>query len=389
MDFNQHPMFQLLSDLRREFHSNPELSKQEHRTTSRIKEILTSLGIELQPLEIPTGAAGLVRGKAPGKTLGIRADIDALPMQELNDVPYRSQTDGVMHSCGHDAHNTVLLGVAHKLMKSGLSERINGQVKLVFQPSEEVVSGARDMIAAGVMKNPDIDWMLALHTLTYLEAGEIGLYRGVSHAAADMFELRILGKGAHGCAPQLSIDPIVAGAQFVSSLQTIVSRNVAPTETAVVSMGKFQAGGPPNVIPNEALLNGTVRTFTEETRDLIIKRMGELAQSLETAFGVETTFDFQPGVPACHNDPEVSELLYRAAVKVVGEKNVHWLEPQTGGEDFSLFSQLVPASLMRLGCANRAKGITAPGHSPYFDLDEAALPVGVDIFCAAIEEYLA
>ena len=388
MDLNQHPMHKLLSDLRRDFHSHAELSQQEHRTTARIKEILTSLDIELQPLDIPTGAAGIVRGKEPGKTLGIRADIDALPMQELNDVPYRSKNEGVMHSCGHDVHNTVLLGVAHKLMESGLAEKIKGQVKLVFQPAEEVATGARDMIAAGVMKNPDVDWMLALHTWTYLEAGEIGLYKGVSHAAADMFELKIVGKGAHGCAPQLSIDPIVAGAQFVSSLQTIVSRNVAPTDTAVVSMGKFQAGGPPNVIPNEALLNGTVRTFSEQTRDLIIKRMGELAKSLETAFGVETFFDYQIGVPACHNDPEVSELLYRAAVKVVGEKKVHWLPPQTGGEDFSLFSQLVPGSLMRLGCANQAKGITYPGHSPYFDIDEAAMPLGVDIFCAAIEEYL-
>lgn len=388
MDIKEHPMYQMLSDLRRDFHSNPELSRQEHRTTARIKEILVSLGITLQSLKIPTGAVGLVTGKTQGKTLGIRADIDALPMQELNDVSYRSKTDGIMHSCGHDAHTTVLLGVAHKLVESGLTDRMKGQVKLVFQPAEEVASGARDMIAAGAMKNPDIDWMLALHTWPYLEAGHIGLYKGVSHAAADLFELKIVGRGAHGCTPHAAIDPIVAGAQFVSSLQTLVSRNVPPTDTAVVSLGKFQAGGPPNVIPNEALLNGTVRTFTEKTRELIIKRMQELAKSLETAFGVESSFDFQTGVHACHNDPEVSELLYRAAVKVVGKKNVHWLEPQTGGEDFALFSQLVPGSLFRLGCANQAKGITYPGHSPYFDIDEAALPIGVDVFCAAIAEYL-
>lgn len=389
MDFTQHPMYQRLCELRHDFHSHPELSQQEYRTTKIIKEILSGLGIPIMPLDIKTGAAGLVQGPSQGKTLGIRADIDALPMQELNDVPYRSQTDGVMHSCGHDAHNTILLGVAQKLMESGLAKKIKGQVKLIFQPSEEKVSGARDMIEAGVMENPPIDRVISCHMWPNLEVGEIGLYKKVSHAAADFFQLKILGKGGHGAAPHKTLDPIVAGAQFVSSLQSVVSRNVPPTDTAVISVGSFQSGTVGNIIPHQALLQGTVRTFDEGVRDTVIKRMGELAKSLETGFGVRAEFEYRPGVPACPSDLEVAEFLFEAAAKVVGEKNVHWLEPQTGGEDFAFFAQMVPGAMMRLGCANQARGITNSVHSPHFDIDEAVLPVGVDIFCQAIEDYLA
>ena len=388
MDFRNHPMFQRLSEIRRDFHSHPELSMQEHRTTAKIKEILSGLGITLLPLDMEVGAVGLIEGAGPGKILGIRADIDALPMQQKNQVPYKSLNDGVMHSCGHDCHATVLLGVAQKMVEEDTAKDMKGALKLIFQPAEETVSGAAVMIKAGVMENPSMDRIISLHMWTQLKVGEVGLYKSVSHAAADMFTLTIRGEGAHGAAPHLSLDPIVAGAQFVSGLQTLVSRNTPPTDTAVVTVGEFRAGTASNIIPDKAVLRGTVRTMKDEVRQMIIRRMGELAQSLQTGFGVETEFEYVDGVPACKSDYEVSEFLFEAASKVVGRDNVHWLEPQTGGEDFAFFAKLVPGSMMRLGCTSPSSDTILSGHSPYFDVDEAALPIGVEVFHQAIKDYL-
>lgn len=388
MDFDKHPLYRKLSQIRRDFHSHPELSLEEYRTTEKIKEILTGLGIKILPLELETGAVGLVEGAGPGKTLGIRGDIDALPMQEQNQVPYRSKTEGVMHSCGHDCHNTVLLGLAHKLAETNLAEQMKGNVKLIFQPAEEVVAGARKMIKAGVMDNPRIDRIISCHVWTQLNVGQVGLHKSVSHAAADTFKLKIIGKGCHGAAPQYSIDPIVAGAHFISAVQTLVSRNTGPTDTAVVTVGTFQAGTAPNIIPELALLQGTVRTFKDEVRRMIINRMGQLAASLETGFGVKAEFEFIEGVPICRSDRQVADSLYEAAARVVGEKNVFWLEPQTGGEDFAYFTNLVPGSMVRLGCCNPDKGIIGAGHAPDFDVDEAVLPIGVEIFFEAVKDYL-
>jgi amidohydrolase len=388
MDFEKHPLYERLSELRRDFHSNPELPLQEHRTTKKIKEILTGLGVKLLPLDVETGAAGLIEGAFPGKTLGVRGDIDALPMQEKNDVPYRSKVDGVMHSCGHDCHNTVVLGLAQKLTESNLAAKMKGNVKLIFQPAEEIVAGAKAMIDAGVMENPKIDRAISCHMWTQLNVGEIGLYKSVSHAAADMFKLKIIGQGCHGAAPHNSIDPIVAGAHFVSAAQTLVSRNTSPLDTAVVTVGTFQAGTAPNIIPESAQLSGTVRTFTEEVRQMIIDRLGQLSKSLETGFGVKSEFEYIHGVPSCKSDREVADFMFEASAKVVGEKNVHWLEPQTGGEDFAFFSDLVPGTMIRLGCSNPDRDIVRVGHSPFFDVDEAVLPIGVEVFYQAVKDYL-
>ena len=389
MDFRDHPMFKSLSEIRRDFHMHPELAMEEHRTTARIKEILTGLGIKLMPLDVETGAVALVEGAQPGKVLGIRADIDALPMQEMNDVPYRSQYDGVMHSCGHDCHNTVLLGVAQKLVAENTAKDIKGAVKLIFQPAEERVSGARAMIKAGVMENPAMDRIISCHMWTQLKVGEIGLYKGPSHAAADEFTLTIQGEGAHGAAPHMSLDPIVAGAHYVAAVQTLVSRNTAPIDTAVVTVAEFHAGTASNIIPEKAVLRGTVRTFKEETRHMIIRRMGELARSLGSGFGVKADLEYMEGVPACQSDPEVAEFMFEAAAKVVGRDHVHWLTPQTGAEDFALFSELVPGAMMRLGCSDPASDTVLAGHSPYFDVDEGVLPIGVEVFHQAIRDYLA
>lgn len=389
MDRSSHPLYDWLREVRRDFHMNPELGLKEFRTTAKIKEILNELGIKIQELTgVETGAVGVIEGQPGGKTLALRADIDALPMAELNNVPYKSTVDGIMHSCGHDGHAAVMLGVAKTVMESGMANRIKGSLKLIFQPAEEIPAGARLMIDGGVLDTPRVNRIMACHMNSDMPVGQVGFFKRVSHASADMFKMTLRGKGVHGAYPHAGIDPIVAGAGFINSVQTVVSRNIDPVNAAVVSIGEFQAGTAPNIIPDTARLSGTVRTFNNEDRDTIIRRLEMIAKSLEESHEVSVDFQYIDGVPVGLVNPEVTAHLHAAAQKVLGEENVQWLEPKMGGEDFALFSQLVPATFMRLGCRNEDKGIIYKGHSPYFDMDEASLTVGVDIFTEAIESYL-
>jgi amidohydrolase len=390
MDFTKHPLYPWLSEIRRDFHLHPEKSFQEKRTTARIKEILGALGVKqvMLPAAMEVGALGLVEGGATGKTLALRADIDALPITETNEAPYKSGNPGVMHACGHDAHAAIMLGVAKNLMESGLRERIKGRVGFIFQPAEETLSGARKMIEAGALKALKPDCVAACHVLPGLAVGKVGLYKDASFAAADTFHLTIHGKGAHGAKPEQSIDPIIAGVQFASGLQTIVSRNVDPIKSAVITVGRFQAGTAPNIIPEQAVLEGTIRSFQPEIRDLLIRRMNEMVAALEKGFGVKTEFQISEGVPALQNDETVKSLLRAAAEKVVGPKNITIIDPTTGAEDFALFAKLVPGALIRLGCSNEARGIVGKAHAPDFDLDEALMPIGVEIFTETIKAYL-
>ncbi len=389
MNPEQHPLYSWLVETRRDFHRHPELGWKEFRTTARIKEILTGLGARFQDLAgLETGAVAVFEGRPGPKTLALRADIDALPMDELNDVPYKSTLPGVMHSCGHDCHATVMLGVAKHVVESGLLSKITGRIKFLFQPAEEVVDGARRMIDAGVLENPKVDRILALHMNTDLSVGQVGLYKGVSHAHADAFEMVIQGKGVHGAHPHDGIDPIVAGAHFVTALQSIVGRNVDPLDAAVISVGQFTAGTAPNIIPDQALLRGTVRTFKFEVRALVRERMQEMAESLQKSFRVAVDYRFIPGVPSTINDEAVAAELYAAPASVRRAENVSYLNPKMGWEDFGLFTQIVPGAFMRLGCANKARGITAKGHSPHFDVDETSLPIGVEVMTEAIRAYL-
>lgn len=385
-----HPLYPWLVEVRRDFHRHPELGFQEVRTSAKIREVLAGLGARFQELPgVETGVAAVFEGQPGERTLALRADIDALPMTELNDVPYKSVVEGVMHSCGHDCHATVMLGVAKQVVESGLLPRLRGRLKFIFQPAEEVVGGARRMVEAGVLENPRVDRILALHVNIDLPVGQVGLYQGVSHAHTDSFRLTLVGKGIHGAHPHNGIDPIVAGAHFVAALQSVVGRNVDPLDSAVISVGQFQSGTAPNIIPNQALLTGTVRTFKTEVRDLVIRRLQELAESLRPAFQVTVDYQFLPGVPSTVNDPGVAADLHRAGVTVLGAENVSYLAPKMGGEDFGLFTQLVPGAFMRLGAANAARGIVHKGHSPHFDVDERALPIGVEVMTEAIRSYLA
>jgi amidohydrolase len=369
---------------------HPELGLKEFRTAARIREVLTGLGATFQELPgVETGVAAVLEGQPGGRTLALRADIDALPMTELNEVPYKSTIPGAMHSCGHDCHATVMLGVAKQVVESGLLRTLRGRLKFIFQPAEEIVAGARLMVEAGVLEHPKVDRILALHMNTDLSMGQVGLYKGVSHAHTDSFRLVIQGKGVHGAHPHDGIDPIVAGAHFVSAVQSIVGRNLDPRDAGVITVGQFTAGTAPNIIPDQALLRGTVRTFKTEVREIIMRRLQELAASLGPAFGVAVDYRFIPGVPSTINDEAVAADLYQAAVRVLGAEQVSYLAPKMGGEDFGLFTQLVPGAFMRLGCANAARGITHKGHSPHFDVEERSLPIGVEVMTEAIRAYLA
>ena len=379
---------QWLSETRRDFHMHPEISHQEKRTTQRIAEILKELGCEVQLFDDMTGAVGMIRGAQNGPTIGLRADIDALPIQELNDIPYKSQNPGAMHACGHDAHTTIMLGVARNIMTSGLESKLKGNVKFFFQPAEERIAGAKAMIERGVLENPRVDRVIAGHMAPDLPVGTVGIFRGLGYASADMFELNITGKGTHGARPEDGNDPIVAGAHFVTIIQSIVARNIKPTDAAVVTVGKFTSGDVSNVIPETAHLEGSIRALSAEVRQQLIERLHEIAAGLGKTFNVDGQLIIHEGVPPLENDSEVAEFLYAVSKDVLGEKNVSYRPPAMGSEDFAYFTEERPSAIMRLGCANSQKGLQRSLHSPYFDIDEQVLEVGVAIFAEAVVRYL-
>ncbi len=389
MPINTEDFHHWLINIRRDFHRHPELSHQETRTTDRIIDILDKLGIDTQRFDDMTGAVGLITGASGGKTIALRADIDALPITELNETDYISENDGVMHACGHDAHATVMLGVAKKVIDTKLMENLPGNVKFLFQPAEERVAGASAMIHRGVLENPRVDRVIAAHVTPQFEVGKIGIFEHIGFAAADRFVLTITGKGGHGARPEECIDPIVAGAHFITLVQSIISRNIKALDAAVITVGKFKAGAASNVVPETAVLEGTIRTLDKTVRRLLINRLTDLADGLEKTFGVQTDFALHEGVPPGLNDETVSADLFQIAAKIVGQKNVSYIPPVMGAEDFAYFTQARPGTMIRLGCANQSKGITHPLHSPRFDVDEKVLDIGVAIFYKAIKQFLA
>jgi len=386
---NDNSQFRLwLSETRRDFHMHPEISHQETRTTAKIITILKELGCEVSAFDDMTGAVGLIRGNSPGPTIGLRADIDALPIQELNDVPYKSQNPGTMHACGHDAHTAIMLGVAKNILESGLQAKLKGNVKFFFQPAEERVAGAKAMIERGVLESPRVDRVIAGHMAPDLPVGRAGIFRGLGYASADRFELKITGRGAHGARPEDGNDPIVAGAQFVTAVQTIVSRNIKPTEAAVVTVGKFRSGDAANVIPESAHLEGSIRALSGGIRRKVFNRLHEIVDGLEKMFSADCRFQIHEGVPTLENDIEVADFLYQVSQEILGEKNVQYLPPVMGSEDFSYFTEERPSAIMRLGCSNSQKGLTGKLHSPHFDIDEQVLEIGVAIFTKAVVRFL-
>ncbi len=375
---------------RRDFHEHPELGFQEVRTAGIVAERLRALGVEdIRTGIAGTGVTGLIHGAGPGeaRTVLLRADMDALPILEENDVDYVSQNPGVMHACGHDAHTAILLGTTRLLLDR--RDQFAGTVKLLFQPAEELPpGGAKPMIDAGVLNDPKVDAAFGLHISQDNPVGVIDVRPGPAMAAADRFLLVIRGKGGHGAKPNDTIDPIVIGAQIVSALQTLVSRTIDPTEEAVVTVGTFQAGKAFNVIPDTAELGGTVRTFNARNRDLLEARIGEMASGIAAAMGATVDYTYTRGYPATVNNPEMTELVREEAAKVVGEDGVHEAPLMMGAEDFSYFLEEVPGAYWFVGSQNPERGLVWGHHHPRFDLDEAALAIGMESMVNVTLRYL-
>lgn len=355
---------QHMINLRETIHMYPEDGFSEFTTSKIIIEELEKLGIKVQKNVAKTGVVGLIEGKYQGKTVLLRADMDALKIQEQADVEYKSKIDGMMHACGHDAG---LLGAA--MILNELKDNLHGNVKLVFQPAEERDGGALPMIEEGVLENPKVDAAFAAHLWGYLNEGEVHLKEGAMMASPDIFNIKVIGKGGHGAVPQEAIDPIVITCQIVNSLQTIVSRKINPLDPVVITCGRIQGGDCHNVIPNEVELEGTIRTFNEETRNWVPKVMEDLIRGITTSQGAAYEFKYEPKYPALINDKYMTSFAKESLKKVVGEENVFDLkEPNMGGEDFAYFAQKVPSAFIFVGIANN-KIEPVIHHNPYFKWD--------------------
>jgi amidohydrolase len=366
-------LFPRLVEIRRHLHMNPEISNKEFETTKRINEWLKEFGVPQIPNDLKTGTAAEVAGNMEGPTIALRADIDALPIQEESNLPFRSKIDGVSHMCGHDVHTTIALGAGIVLQE--LREILPGHVRILFQPAEETEGGAVSIIEAGLLEG--VKSIIGLHNSPDLPTGTIGVKEGFFMASVDDFTLTIKGKGGHAAQPERTIDPIVIGSAVVSQLQTIVSRNVSSKESAVISIGAFQAGATNNVIPDKAILKGTVRTSNEEVRQNIYEIFKKVVVNTVTALGGEVEIDYQFLIPAVVNDAKVTEIVRTAAVSVVGEGNTLVSEPSMGGEDFSHYQKVIPGCFVWLGSRNEEKGMVHGLHHPQFMVDEEAIKIGI------------
>lgn len=378
-------------DLRRTIHANPELGLEEHKTAALVAKHLRKLGIEVKEGVGKTGVVGLLKGTRSSeqslKTVMLRADMDALKMTELNDVPYKSQKEGVMHACGHDAHTAWLLGAA--MVLSQMTDSFSGWVKFVFQPAEEGLGGAKGMIAEGVLENPKVDAVFGAHVWPNLQAGTISVKTGPIMAAPAAFTITIKGQGGHASAPHLSIDPIAIGCQVYTSLQNIVSRKVDANESVVLSVTQFHGGTAHNIIPDEVYMSGTVRTFEKAFETEIPQLMEKIIEGVVSAHGGTYEFDYKTYYPAVINDDDMTEHVFEAARDLLGEEKVNTLDqPNMAGEDFAFYLEKVPGSYFMIGNHNEEKGITAMVHNPKFDVDEDILPQAAAVFAKTAIEYL-
>ncbi|MBD2075756.1 amidohydrolase [Phormidium sp. FACHB-592] len=374
-----------LVEWRRQLHQKPELGFREQLTAAFIAQELDEWGIEHQTGIAQTGIVAIIQGDRSGGVLGIRADMDALPIQEENDVPYKSQHDGVMHACGHDGHVTIALGTAYYLSQH---RDFAGTVKIIFQPAEEGPGGAKPMIEAGVLKNPDVDAIIGLHLWNNLPLGTIGVRSGALMAAVELFNCTIIGKGGHGAIPQQTIDSIVVASQVVTALQTIVARNVDPTESAVVTVGKLNAGTAHNVIAATAKMSGTVRYFNPQFDGFFKQRIEQVVSGICQSHGASYELEYYSLYPPVINDERIANLVRSIAETVIESPLGIVPECQTmGGEDMSFFLQEVPGCYFFLGSANADRDLAYPHHHPRFNFDETALGMGVEIFVRCVEQY--
>ena len=370
---------------RRDFHAHPELAYRENRTSTIAARHLQECGYETKTGVAQTGVVGLLRAGS-GKTLMLRADMDCLPVTEENAVPYSSQNQGFMHACGHDGHTAVLMTVAKKLMEE--KQKLKGNVKIIFQPAEEGGNGAEKMVQEGVLQNPHVDAAFGLHVWTSLPVGKIALNRGALLAGVHGFEVQVVGKGGHGAAPHQTIDPIVTAAQMITALQTVVSRNVDPLATAVVTVGSIQGGTAFNVIPDRVKFSGTVRYFDPTLGEQMPKWIERIISGISEASGARYELKYEKMTPPTINDPRMAEFIHDVAADIIGAHNIVMDAQTMGGEDMSFFLNEVPGCFFFVGGRNDAKNLNHPHHSPRFDFDEACLEIGAEILCRATQKFL-
>lgn len=362
--------------VRRRLHQHPELGDEEFWTSDTIAEYLDALGIPYQRDVANTGIVGLIEGGRPGKTVALRADMDALPIQEATGLAYASQIEGRMHACGHDAHMAILLGTAKLLQE--MRDQIKGRVKLLFQPAEETDGGAERMIKEGCMENPHVDYVLGLHMAEDIQTGQIMIRRGALTASSDLFTITVKGKSAHAAYPHESIDAVVLAAHVVTTLQTIVSRTVAPLDSSALTIGTIHGGTKENIIADQVILTGTVRTLDLATRKTIKEKIAAIAPGVCRSLGGDCTVVFKEGYMPIINHDQVVDVIEMNGRQLLGEGNVIYKEkPSMGVEDFSFFCQHTPGAFYYLGCGNPSLGIGAPAHGPYFQIDESCLKTGV------------
>ena len=381
-----------LIEMRHDFHRHPELSNREERTSRVVAERLRALGLD----EVKTGVAkhgivALLKGGKPGPVVAVRADMDALPIQETIDVPYKSQNPGVKHACGHDVHMTVELGVAEIL--SRMREQIPGTIKFIFQPAEEgppagEEGGAELMIKEGALENPRPQAIFGLHVPPTIEVGKIGTNSGPAMASADRFVVTLRGKKVHGAYPHRGVDTVVVAAECVTALQTIRSRRIDTLDPLVISVGSIHGGNRFNIIADEVKLEGTVRTLNEDVRRRVQQLMRDTLAGVTSAYGASFDMEYEEGAAVTYNDPQLVEETLPTMRRVLGESNVLAPRPQMGAEDFSYFARVIPGFYYFLGVGNEARGVTAMWHTPEFDVDEESLVVGAKVMAGVLLDYL-
>ena len=378
--------FEYTRSLRRDFHQHPELGFKETRTAGIVARELTGLGLEVTTGLAETGVVAMLEGARPGPVLLLRFDMDALPIQEETGASYASQNPGVMHACGHDGHTAIGLTVARLLNE--VRSQLSGSVKLVFQPAEEGLGGAAGMVAAGVLENPKPAASLALHLWNEFPLDRYGISPGPVMAAAEVFRLRVIGKGGHGAIPNLAVDPLVAAAQIITTTQTIVSREVGPLQSAVISFTYLHAGDTFNVIPAEARLQGTIRTFDPQVRERVLQRFRQILTGVGEAMNCQVELDLQSLTPAVTNDHQLASQLAKLAEQVLPPGEIERNYRTMGSEDMAFLMQTIPGCFVFVGSANRELGLDAGHHHPRFDFDEQALVRGVALMAAAAADFL-
>ncbi len=372
--------------LRRDFHMHPELGLQERRTAGVIAEVLERLGMDVRQKVGQTGVVGLLEGTGPGKTLMLRADMDALPIQEITDLPHRSENNGVMHACGHDGHMAILLGTAHVLTK--IREHFSGRVKFVFQPAEERPGGALCMIEEGVLDNPRVDAAFGLHLIPALNVGTIGWSRGIMMAAMDTFRLKIRGRGGHSAMPEGSIDAIAASARVVTELLKLCAKDDASLKSSLINVGTIRGGSAVNIVADEVELTGTVRTLDNEVRAGFPAAMMNAITDTAREMNAEFELDYEQGCPPLINNPGLAELARQVILETPWGRNLIEMPAVMGSEDMAFYLDVVPGCFLFLGAGNPEKGIIRPLHSPDFDFDESALAIGATIMSRVAHAFL-